>query len=462
MVDNRMLATTADIFDPHQQAAHDKLIAENGGIVWMNVGDGKTRVALMAAVNIAQDSGHPVVLVVARRAAFYDWQQEIATLQLDVDVLEAELSTERQLVEATRTTIVLISEGMISNFIIQDICLKLANNHQIGVIIIDELWLYKNPKSERHKSIKTWTKLFPSIGISGSIMTARDIVDIYGQVAAIGRGESLARHLTNFREQFQTGISGAYFSWYPKKGAYKAIMDRIEPFVYLHMPKQTERKTRTNILKVCPTDQQLELLTELKQTAAIEGYFELNNVANIITKAQQISNGWLKGESGDITNIESSKVDRTVALVEEILEANSTNRVVIWCAFRHDINRLRDKMLLLSNVATLQSGQEFNHKLWAKSTCRICLATEASGTSVNHFAQVPYGIYFSQDFKWTSLQQSQGRHTRRSSLHDTAYFTFLHTEKSLDSQVFYTVKHATSAERSFIKQMDIKQWVEGK
>lgn len=460
-----MIPTTSDIFTPQQQAAHDKLVAENGGIVWMNVGEGKTRVALMAGANIAQDSGHPVVLVIARRAAFYDWQQEIATLQLDADVLEIEEFLFDINFKYNKTTFILVSEGMLLNIVIQSkIQLLEAHNH-IGCILVDELWLFKNPKSQKHLMLRPWTLAHPTIGLSGSIMTARDMVDIFGQVAAVGRMKQLAHSLTRFRETYQTGIgSGVYMSYYPKPKAYQKIMEKIEPFVYIHMPKVSERKTRTNILKVLPSKQQLAYFKELKETAAIDGKFELVNMANVVQKAQQISNGWFQDARGRYHHFDSPKLDRTIALVEEILQQDT--KVVIWCAFKHDIIVLRSALFnSIYNklkVATLQSGVEFDHKLWARKDCRICLATEASGTSINHFAQVPYGIYFSQDFKWTSLQQSQGRHTRRSSLHETAYFTFLHTEKSLDAQVFYIVRHAASSEASFIRQMDVISWLKGR
>jgi len=448
--------TRADIFDPKQEEAYQKLIAESGGIIWMRVGDGKTRVALMAAMDIAQDSGHKIIIVICRRAAFYDWQQEIATLQLDVDVEEIE----NYVGFNKRISIVLVSDGMLLNSTVQQTIMSMFAEGDVGAICVDELWLFKNPKAKKHLALRVFTEVVPTIGLSGSVMTARDLVDIFGQVAAVGRMKQLAHSLTRFRETYQTGIQGAFFSWYPKPGAYKAIMAKIEPFVYVHMPPTTQRKMRVNILKVLPTKQQKALIKELKETAAIEGKFELVNMANIITKAQQISNGWIKDDQDGYEYIPSAKVDRCVALVDEILEQNETEKVVIWCAFRQDILRLIPPLSELGfKIATLQSGTEFNTKLWAKKDCRICLATEASGTSVNHFAQCQYGIYFSQDFKWTSLQQSQGRHTRRSSLHETAYFTFLHTEKSLDAQVFYTVRTSASSESSFVKQMGILEWL---
>lgn len=452
------LVDHSDIFDPHQREAYDKIVGENGGIVWMNVGDGKTRVALMAAMEIACSGDYPVIVIIARRAAFYDWQQEIATLQLDVEVIESENLANQAFTD--RKTIVLVSDGKLAQDITQDLMWRLKP--ATGCYVVDELWLFKNPKAQKSIALHQFTKNTPTIGISGTVMTARDVVDIYGQVSAVGRANTLAPTLTKFRGQYQMGIQGKFFSWYPKKGAYQEIMEKIEPFTYLYMPDLKRVETKTSIIKVQPTQQQLDYIKELKETAAIEGKFELTNMANIITKAQQISNGWIKREDGFFEAIFSTKIVRLLALLDELMQ--TPYKMVVWCAFRNDITRITEAIneAFGHRIATLQSGEPFDVELWKRKDCRICLATEASGSSINHFAQVPYAIYFSQDFKWQSLQQSQGRHTRRSSKHTTAYNIFLHTEKSLDSKIYYTVRSSQRGEKSFIQKMDAIQWIKEK
>lgn len=436
------------LFDPAQLSAYRKLKAENGGIIWMHVGDGKTRPALMAAWEISWD--YPIIIVICRRVAFDDWKEEIATLQLDCQVLLAEDVPPKA--EWPYKAIVLMSEGKINNDLID------ALDGLIGCVIIDEGYLYKNPRSQHSLAVAKFNQKHPTILVSGSVMTARDIVDIYGQVSAVGRCKELAPTLTRFRSLYQNGIQGNFFTWQPKPTAYKEIMERIEPFTYLHMPDIRRVQTKTQIFKVQPTPRQYALFKELKETAAVEGKFELNNMANVITKAQQISNGWLKDDEGNVEYFESTKVNRTVGLVDELLHTDY--KQVIWCAFREDIARLKEGLKVLNcNVATFMSGKPFDVEQWKRKDCRICLATEAMGSSVNHFAQVPYAIYFSQDSKFHSLQQSQGRHTRRSSEHPIAYFLYLHTDKSLDSRVYWTVQASRRSEKSFIRQMDVLQWI---
>lgn len=462
MANSRRMLTSLDPqieLDQSQKDAIEKLSGEAGGLCWMNVGDGKTRVALTVANEVLNNDGYYIIVCVARRAAFYDWTTEVATLQLPFGVIEAEHVQQEHVFNSR--VMVLVSEGKLLTPATID--LLRAIEDQIGCFIVDEGWLYKNPQSQKHLALRQFTQNHPTIVLSGSVMTAQDLVDIYGQVAISGR-QKVFGTLTKFRQTYQTGIAaagpGSWARWVPKPGAYKAIMEKIAPFTYLNISDIKRVKTTVQIIKTQMTDKQRDYLKELKETAAIEGKFELTNMGNIITKAQQISNGWLEDDKGGVEYFESGKVDRLCLLVDELLQ--TTYKMVIWCAFRKDIERLKDEFErrdVKSKIATLQGGEPFDVDLWGWVRCRICLATEASGSSVNHFAQVPYAIYFSQDFKWHSLQQSSGRHTRRSSEHRTAYNIFLHSDKTLDSKVYYTVRASQHSEKSFIRQMDVMQWI---
>jgi hypothetical protein len=437
-----------------QAAAYRKMVRERGGVVWMRVGTGKTRVGLMSAIALSKCRA---IVAVCRREAFTDWTNEVATLQLPHSIIEAEdLIPNITFIEFT---LILLSEGLLLNRNVTGVLDRLKENGQVGAYIIDEAYLFKNPRSQKHIELMRLRHPLPTIVMSGSIMPARDLVDIYGQVELSGHGKRLAKHLTSFREKFQTGIKGHFFAWYPKQGAFKSIMEKIEPFTYIYMPKHSERRIEQTILKVDPSPQQLEWFKELKETAAIDGKFELTNMATVAIKAQQISDGWLKLEGADAyEHFPSPKVNRTIALVQEIVE--SGEKVVVWCAFRYDRERLAD-LEQIGPVATLQSGGTFDRVGWEKGKYRICIATTASGNSINAFEHVPYGIYFSQDVKWLSQQQSMGRHDRRSSTHDTCYFTFIHTNRSLDSAIYYTVRNSQSMEGSIISQLDVLQWLRG-
>jgi hypothetical protein len=447
-----------------QQEAFDLLCKENGGVGWMRVGAGKTRVGILAALFLTNQRNCPVILCVCRRSSFYDpWTTEVATLQLNVDVKQIEEFECDHSFKPKRPTLVLISEGKLINKRTINQMLYLVEHEIAGALILDEGWLYKNPKAQKHIAITNFARHLPTILLSGSIMPKRDLVDIYGQITAAGRGPTLARSLTDFRAKYQMGISGNFFAWYPKPGAYMEIMQKVRPYTYIYFPKDHERKIHETVKKIPLTAEQKDYIEQLKHYAEIESEkvnFQLNSMSAVIIKAQQISDGWVRSPDGTIDYVDSNKIDVCVDMVEDIIAGGE--RVVVWCAFREDIRRLMPYMEKIAPVATLQSGDRFNLELWNINQPVIALATEASGTSINHFAQVPYGIYFSQDWKWRSLEQSQGRHTRHNSQHETAYFTFLHCDRSLDARVYGTVRSAQSSEKSFLKKMEILDWIHGK
>lgn len=428
-----------------------------GGCVFARVGEGKTRIAIVAMLQFAEKQGLPEhrglsFLVVCRRAAFYDWAQELVKLHLWWDVKEIEDVRPHQAFQ--KPTLVLASHGKLIN----ETTIATLQSLHFDAVTLDEAYLFANPQSKRTKALKHLP--LPRVVLSGSLMPSKDLIQIYSQVAAAGRGQALARHATEFRQKFQIGIQENHYSYYPKKGAYAAIMNAIAPFTFVYLPRKGERPTKETILKVRMTEHQTALIKELKSTYAVEGMFELNSMTAVIQKAQQISNGWFSRDDGEVETFESGKVNRCVALVEEILNTTDT-KVVIWCAFRNDIVVLQDWLTAagLGGIATLQGGETFNLKHWLHPNTRICLATEASGSSVNHFSQVPHAIYFSQDCKWLSLQQSKGRTDRQDSKHDTAYYTFLHSEGSMDARIYYTVRHSQQAEAGLISKLEVIQWL---
>jgi hypothetical protein len=351
---------------PKQREAFDLLTdpSNSGGIAFWRVGTGKTRIAIATGIAMLQATSMKaqMIAVVCRRAAFYDWRTEIATLQLSADTPEIEALAESEQVFNV-DSFVLVSDGLLRNAKIISTLQKLIDWGFLGALLVDEGYLFCNPQSQRSKGLYEIAKRLPTVVVSGSIQPSRDLTQVYGQAVAANKHKRITPTLTKFRQEYQTGIQGQFYAYYPKPGAYKKLMEKMSPFTHLYMPPKKDREWKETILKIKPTDYQLELLKELKDTMAIDAMFELTNAANMIQKGQQISNGWLKGEDGDVRYFESSKVDRTVALMQEILAENK--RVVIWCAFREDIRRLKREFLETEaispkEVSTLQSGETFS------------------------------------------------------------------------------------------------------
>jgi heat shock protein HspQ len=129
---------------------------------------------------------------------------------------------------------------------------------------------------------------------------------------------------------------------------------------------------------------------------------------------------------------------------------------VIWCAFREDVFLIK-RALEIPHV-TMVGGTEFDMETWKRNDCNIAIATVAMGSSVNHFAQCSYGIYFSMDYKWLNFQQSKGRHIRKNSEHSIATFYHLFLEGGLDETIYKRVESARLEEQRVITATELKTW----
>ena len=443
----------------------DKLVRARGGIAWWRVGTGKTRIGIEVFESLREVykwEFPTICVVILKRSAFKDFRDELVKLGTDAVVLEDDLSglpiATLQNME-TKPAFLLLSAGMLTKSIP-----SLLVDPRVKFGIIDELYMYKNPKSERSKMVQKLSLHKKTVGLSGSVMTAQRVEDVYGQLMAVHKHGYVAPNQTKFKSLFLNmkmagGEAKRWPMWWPKPGAYKQIMELCKDCVDIYFPSNNARRIHQQVFTVDATPEQEAMFHDLKKwfeyTPKGEKTIELNNSLQVALKVQQISNGWV-----DDHMVPSNKLSKLRELVLEIIEQGET--VVIWCAFRRDVVLLTD-FLKEEGIATLQfmSGAEFDHNTWKSGEVKVCVATEAMGVSVNHFAQTPYAIYFSIDYKWFDMQQSQGRTNRYSSLHKDCYYYFIHVEGGLDKSIHQRVFDSRNRELTLIQiGEEVRNWMQ--
>lgn len=444
---------------PLQNRAMQKLVKSRGGVAWWKVGEGKTRIGLFTFATLQNIYGWnlpSICLCVVRRRAFYDWRAEITRCFPNASIYEDSIPVHPP---SSQPVFLLVSYAMLdSNYE------QLHANKLIRFIIFDELWLYANNKTRRFKAAYFLGNSRIVVGLSGTIMKARDTCEIYNQMQVLHKHRYLATNLTKFRSEYQRHqlrelASGVVIpKTTPKKGAYRQIMRRLDEVADVNFPKG-DRVIHEQYHNVPATKKQLEYFHELKDTYSLDELgLEYNHAIVISIKAQQIANGWVKGEGGVIHSVPSLKPEKLEEELQDIIAAGE--KVIIWCAFRYDVEMLADRL----KVASLQmlGGQDFDVDRWNHPESRVCLATEASGSSVNYFEHTPYAIYYSANCKWLDMQQSRGRTDRTSSRHKECFYKYLQVDGSLDAHVFRTAMVSGAAERKLIVQSEISQWIKQK
>lgn len=435
-----------------QTMAVNRLTRSRGGLVWWKVGEGKTRISLFlfAALQNAYEWSLPsICLVVCRRRAFYDWTEEIRYCFPESSVY-CDFVPVHPL--GSRPVFLLVSHAEVEKRFEE-----LHDNQRIRFVILDELWLYANGESKRSKAVRNLTASRKSVGLSGTIMKARNTDEIYNQARAVHKHRMLAPNLTKFRtlHQRRIMIDDKFPKTYAKKGAYKRIMRDIREVADIHFPIG-DRLIHEQFHNVPATKKQLAYFQELREFCSIDELdLEYDRAITISIKAQQIADGWIKTKHGDFIHVPTEKAEKLEDELSDILAGG--HRAVVWCAFRYDVEYLADRL----KVASLQmlGGEDFDVDRWSNGDIRVCLATEASGSSVNYFAQTPYAIYYSADYKWLHMQQSKGRTDRgRASKHKTCFYKYLQVVGSLDHHVYTTALGSGTAERKLIAA-GIQRWL---
>lgn len=452
-----------------QKRAAVKCYNRKGIALWRRVGTGKTRIAYKHFAMIAKlkVDGAAKFLVVCRREAFFDWENEAKKCHLDwrfvvVDE-EDDLYAKHRM---AKPTVYLVSHGMLRKLEIT----LVGYSIYLDAVAYDEGWLYKNPTTHHCKAAN---KISAAIGnaciLSGSVMTARDQTDIYGQLYAINKHHCLARTLTEFRSKFMyrfkinpDGRTEAAV-WRNRKGSAKRIADRVRPIASVYFPSNTQRRVVTDTRRIPASRDQLSAFTELRDfyELCLKGErMLLKNAPSVITKCQQVSDGWVN-LNGTPHEIKSAKMDYLKGLVRELLEGGE--KVVIWTAFKRSAELVLQSLQKsfrreANSFYLMHGGHKFDVAGWRRNG-KVAIATEASGSSVNHFSNCAYAIYYSMSFRWQDLQQSKGRTDRADSSHKTCYYYFLQTRDSLDSMVFRAAHTSGKREAEMIDLVKLKTWL---
>jgi hypothetical protein len=438
---------TFEFVNDKQLEAAIHLSKTKRGIVWWKVGEGKTRIAIVWAFNVTE---HPNPLIICSPFSFRQWMDEIRLVGLE-GVFKPSF----------------FSSGMLSTKRGSELLSRLlANEEAINCVIVDELWAYKNIRTKRSFVLSQLTKQFPTIGLSGSMVTARNIEDLYGQAFAVGLGPKVAPNITRFRQEFCIEMTNhvGFIERLPKKGAIETIQDRLKQNVHIYFPKEV-REIRDITINIEPTGEQ----RKIKQQLVKEYYYEhvvdqktnsdgeignrtsdfeveVRNAAALLTKLQQISDGFLHDSGGNYISIASNKLRKLIQHCTELFEGGE--RVLVWFAFKRSI--VEASAISPFETVTLSGYDRFDYEKWHSGGTRVCYATVGSGSSLNDFKNTRYSVIYSSSYSHRAMQQARGRTNRRSSSHSCCYYYYFQTVGFPDSRVYKMLEESKTTEEFVI------------
>lgn len=425
------------------------------GIVWWRMGLGKTRIALSLFSILLQRQSKikfpSICIFIARPAFHYDLKEECRKIGMDI-----QLSSKQNnwFLSAQKPTILFVSFANLQSVIDEFHWIK----RYLKLVIVDELYLYSNPSTERSRLAREICAGNNAIGLSGSILPGRDNFAIWGQLRALSLNSKVADHATDFRTKYQTSYKADFGSgecklFQNKRGWEDRIFARLDGHISIRLPKKLNKTTET-ITHVPLTPLQKSLIKSLVKNFCLEYNGieqEYKYVLQTALKIRGILNGWIETKKdGKRIGIEYLPSHKVTVLLDQISEIHGCHeQCIVWCAFRNDVEMLSRNC----KIANLQmvGGKPFDAAAFRTGNFPIVFATLGSGASVNHFAEVAHSKFFSLGYKQLDYEQAKGRNDRRpSGTQHVANYGHIQCESSLDEVVFKHVQKTKETEEDFI------------
>lgn len=317
-------------------------------------------------------------------------------------------------------------------------------------ITLDEGHRIANKKAKRTKAILrlSQTSTFKYILTGTPILNSP--MDLFTQFLFLDGGQTFGTNFFAFRHRYFYDKNAAmpkvrYFPKFEiKPGSIKEISDKIEPHsIYakiedcLDLPPLIEQT-----LKVGMSASQAKAYKEMKQeflTVVKDKLIMANLAMTKALKLMQIASGFVNDMQGESHSL--GVTPKQEALKELLEELCSTEKVIVWAAWKNNYTQIREvcdslnlKYVELTGESATKERQAFVDAFREDPEIRVCIANPgASGEGVN-LQVARTAIFYSLDFSLGKLIQSQARNYRGGSeVHATVKRIYIQTENTIDT-----------------------------
>lgn len=235
-------------------------------------------------------------------------------------------------------------------------------------IVLDESSSFKNPSSERFKSLKIF-KCDYLVELTGT-PSPNGLLDIWSQYYLLDQGKSLGHAMYVYKERFFYPDYHGY-KWTPRdpKQIYKAIEHltiSMKDDDYIELPERIDLITPVIITKYDKykeLEKEFILQLENKEIA-------VSSMPVLVNKLLQFCNGAIYDENKHIIELHQAKLDA----LEGIIEDNPNENILVAFNFKSDLKRLKNRF---KHAYTMKEKENTVEK-WNKGEIKLLLCHPAS------------------------------------------------------------------------------------
>ena len=435
----------------YQQYAADFIIEHPVSCLILDMGLGKTVITLTALWNLLFDyfEVRKVLVIAPKRVAENTWPAEIRKWEhLSGMTFSVAMGTAKQRKEA------LLSDADVTIIGRDNVSWMTKNiSFCFDMIVIDELSSFKSPKAQRFKDLKKVRPFAKRIvGLTG---TPGNLMDLWAEIGILDMGQRLGRFIGGYRDRFfipDKRNREIIFSYKPREGAEEKIYELISDISismkavdYLQMPEYISNRVP---VRMSETEKDLydrmesEMLLEYGEGQDIDAV----NAAALSNKLQQMANGAVYDESGNVRQIHDGKLDA----LEDMVEAANGKPLLVAYWFKHD----RERILKRFPARDISSKKDIED--WNAGKIPLALIHPASaGHGLNLQEGGSTVVWFSLTWSLELYQQLNARLYRQGQKH-TVVIAHLVTEGTVDEDILLALERKDNTQSAMIEAVKIR------
>ena len=322
------------------------------------------------------------------------------------------------------------------------------------MVVIDELSSFKNHQTKRFRALmKARTKVKRIVGLTGT-PSSNGLMDLWAEFRLLDMGERLGRFIGQYRTSYfrpdkQNGQ--VVFSYKPLPGAEKQIYNKISDITismkstdHLQMPELINSRYTVYL-----SEKELRKYAGLKKDLVLQlpdGEITAANAASLSGKLSQMANGAVYTDTGDVTAIHERKLDA----LEDIIEAANGRPVLVAYWFRHDLERITERLQKLK-IPCSRLDTDGSIRKWNAGEIPAALIHPASaGHGLNLQSGGNTLVWFGLTWSLELYQQTVARLWRQGQKSETVVVQHIITKGTIDEQIMKALSEKDTTQAALI------------
>ena len=396
---------------------------------------------------------HKVLVVAPIRVASFSWSAEIEKWDhLDGLKYSVAVGTAAERLAALRkqADIYLINRENVQWLISES-----GIPFDFDMVVIDELSSFKNHQTKRFKALmKVRPKVKRIVGLTGT-PSSNGLMDLWAEFRLLDMGERLGRFIGQYRTSYfrpdkQNGQ--VVFSYKPLPGAEKQIYGKISDITismkstdHLQMPELINSRYTVYL-----SEKEDSHYADLKKDLVLQlpdGDITAANAASLSGKLSQMANGAVYTDAGETVAIHERKLDA----LEDIIEAANGKPVLVAYWFRHDLERITERLHKLK-IPCSRLDTDGSIRKWNAGEIPVALIHPASaGHGLNLQGGGNTLVWFGLTWSLELYQQTVARLWRQGQESETVVVQHIIAEGTIDERIMKALSEKDTTQAALIE-----------